>query len=90
MLTLFEDNYNIVRDCFETESVNMMKYMLLVAKKQNKFQYISLTQSIHTTMRTAIRNNNTQIVCQPYWFVRNSLEKLADLEEYWANATCNL
>ena len=29
----FEDNYNILRDRFETESVNVMKYMSLVAKK---------------------------------------------------------
>ena len=42
----FEDNYNILRDPFETESVNVMKYMSLVAKKQRKFQYISLAQSI--------------------------------------------
>ena len=44
---IFEDNYNIVRDCFETETVvNVMKYMSLVAKKQRKFEYISLAQSI--------------------------------------------
>ena len=42
----FEDYYNILRDPFETESVNVMKYMSLVAKKQRKFQYISLAQSI--------------------------------------------
>ena len=42
----FEENYNILRDPFETESVNVMKYMSLVAKKQRKFQYISLAQSI--------------------------------------------
>ena len=42
----FEDNYNILRDHFETESVNVEKYMSLVAKKQRKFQYISLAQSI--------------------------------------------
>ena len=39
---IFEDNYNIVRDHFETESVNMIKYMSLVGKKQRMFQYISL------------------------------------------------
>ena len=43
---IFEDNYNIVRDRLETESANMMKYMSLVAKKQRKFQHISLSQSI--------------------------------------------
>ena len=43
---IFEDNYNIVRDRFETESVNVTKYMSLIAKKQRKFQYISFAQSI--------------------------------------------
>ena len=37
---IFEDNYNIVRGRFETDSVNVMKKMSLVAKKQRKFQYI--------------------------------------------------
>ena len=37
---IFEDNYNIVRDRFETDSVNVMKNRPLVAKKQSKFQYI--------------------------------------------------
>ena len=36
----FEDNYNIVRDRFETDSVNVMKNRPLVAKKQRKSQYI--------------------------------------------------
>ena len=36
---IFEDNYNIVRDRFETDSVNVMKNRPLVAKKQRKFQY---------------------------------------------------
>ena len=43
---IFEDNCNIVRDRFETEPVNVMKYMSLVAKKQRKLQYISLAQPI--------------------------------------------
>ena len=40
LIEIFEDNYNIVRDCFETDLVNVMKYRLLVAKKQRKFQYV--------------------------------------------------
>ena len=39
-IDIFEDNYNIVRDRFETDSVNVMKNRLLVAKKQRKSQYI--------------------------------------------------
>ena len=46
LANIFEDNYDIVRDPFETEPVNVMKYMSLVAKKQRKFQYISLALSI--------------------------------------------
>ena len=40
LIDIFEDNYNIVRDCFETDSVNVMKNKPLAAKKQRKFQYI--------------------------------------------------
>ena len=40
LLDIFEDNYNIVRDRFETDSINVMKKRPLVAKKQKKFQYI--------------------------------------------------
>ena len=39
-IDIFEDNYNIVRDRFETDSVNVMKNGPLVAKKQRKSQYI--------------------------------------------------
>ena len=42
----FEDNHNIVRDLFPTDSVNMMKNRLLVAKKYNKISmYINLAHS---------------------------------------------
>ena len=37
---IFEDNYNIVHDRFKTNSVNVMKNRLLVAKKQTRFQSI--------------------------------------------------
>ena len=39
-IDIFEDNYNIVRDRFETDSVNVMKNRPLVAKKLRKSQYI--------------------------------------------------
>ena len=39
-IDIFEDNYNIVRDRFQTDSVNVMKRRPLVAKKQRKPQYI--------------------------------------------------
>ena len=35
---IFEDNYNIVRDRFETDSVNVMKNRPLIAEKQRKFK----------------------------------------------------
>ena len=38
----FEDNFHILLDHFETESVNVMKYMPLVAKKQRKFNILAL------------------------------------------------
>ena len=33
LIDIFEDNYDIVRDCFETDSVNVMSNRPLVAKK---------------------------------------------------------
>ena len=73
--------------------------MSLVAKKQRKFQYNSLAQSIRqpwelslgtTTLNT--QQHTATLVRKPYWFVRNSWEKIDDLEKYWATcyATCNL
>ena len=42
LIDIFQDNYNIVHDCYviETDSANVMKNRLLVAKKERKFQYI--------------------------------------------------
>ena len=39
-IDIFEDNYNIVRGRFETDSVNVMKNRPFVSKKQRKSQYI--------------------------------------------------
>ena len=39
-IDIFGDNDNIVRDRFETDSVNVMKNRPLVAKNQREFQYI--------------------------------------------------
>ena len=55
---IFEDNYNIVRDRFETDSVNVMKNRPLVAKKQSKFQYIIAWLCLLKNMKIATRNNN--------------------------------
>ena len=43
---IFEDNYNIIRDRFETDSVNVMTNRLLVTKKQKLSICINLAQSI--------------------------------------------
>ena len=40
LIDIFEDNFKIVPDRFEIDSVNVMKNRLLVVKKQRKFQYI--------------------------------------------------
>ena len=46
LIESFEDNYNIVSDCFEADSVNVMKNGQLAAKKQRKFQYILVWPSL--------------------------------------------
>ena len=71
LIDIFEDNYNIVHDRFETDSVNAMKNRPLVKKKQRKFQYILLGSVYQKTTKIVTRNNNTQIVHKPYWFVKN-------------------
>ena len=38
-IDIFEENFKIVPDRFEIDSVNVMKNRLLVVKKQRKFQY---------------------------------------------------
>ena len=72
-IDIFEDNYNIVRVRFEKDSVNVMKNRPLVAKKQRKSQcilaWLSLSED-HENQKT--RNNNTQNVRKPFWFVTNS------------------
>ena len=40
LIEIFGDNYNIVRDCFETDSLSVMKNRPLAAKKQRKIKYI--------------------------------------------------
>ena len=85
----FEDNYNILRDRFETESVNVMKYMSLVAKKQRKFQYISLAQSIRQPWELSLGTTTLKSFVS-HTGLWQTLKKLDDLGKYWANATCNL
>ena len=68
---VFEDNYNIVRDRFETDSVNVMKNRSLVAKKQRKSQYILAASVYQKTKKTVARNNGTLNIRKPYWFVTN-------------------
>ena len=70
-IDIFEDNYNIVRDRFETDSVNVMKNRSLVAEKQRKSQYILAASAYQKTMKIVARNSNTQNVRKPYWFVTN-------------------
>ena len=41
LIDTFEDNYNIVPNPFETDSVNVVKNRPLVAKKQRTFQYMA-------------------------------------------------
>ena len=70
-IDIFEDNYNIVRDRFETDSVNVMKNRSLVAKKQRKSQYTLAASVYQKTMKIVARNINTLNVRKPYWFVTN-------------------
>ena len=37
LIDIYEDNYNVVRDLFETDSVNVMKNRPLVQRKKGNF-----------------------------------------------------
>ena len=80
-IDIFEDNYNIVRDRFETDSVNVMKNRSLVAKKQRKSQYMLAASVYQKTMKIVARNNNTLNIRKPNQ-LRQNFEKLDDLEKY--------
>ena len=52
---------NIVRDRFETDSVNVIKDKLVVAKKHKEISvYIKSAQSQRKNMKIVIRKINTQ------------------------------
>ena len=83
LIEIFEDNYKTVRDRFETDSVNLIKNRLIVAKKRKgSFNILTilnilniltiLTQSYQKTLEIVTRSNNTENVRKPYWFVTNS------------------
>ena len=61
LIDIFEDNDNIVRDRFETDSANVMKKGCSKETKEISI-YINLTQLYQKTMKTVTRNNNTQNV----------------------------
>ena len=78
LIEIFEDNYKTVRDRFETDSVNLIKNRLIVAKKRKgSFNILTilnilniltiLTQSYQKTMEIVTRSNNTENVRKPYW-----------------------
>ena len=61
---IFEDNYNIVRDRFETDSVNVMKKDCLFQRNKGNLVYINLAQSYQKTMKIVTRINNALSVCK--------------------------
>ena len=46
LIDIFDDNYNILRDRFKTDSVKVMKNRSFVAKKIIKFQYVLVWLSL--------------------------------------------
>ena len=89
LIDIFEDNYNIAHDRFETDPANVMKNRLVVAKKQRKFQYISALLSLsqnHEDCHYEQQHSNRSYATM----VCKTLEKCDDLEKYRANTTFNL
>ena len=42
LIDIFDNDYNFLRDCFETDSVNVIKNRCLAAKKQRKFRHFNI------------------------------------------------
>ena len=61
-IDIFEDNYNIARDRFETDSVNVMKKGRFFQRNNRNSIYINLPQLYQKTKKIVTRNNNTQNV----------------------------
>ena len=91
LIDVFQNSCNIVRDRFVTDSVNVIKNRLIVAKKQRKFQYIliSLAHSIRKPRKLSLGTTILKSFVS-HTGLRQTLEKLDDLQKYWADASCNL
>ena len=83
LIDIFEDNYNIVRDRFETDSVNVMKNRPLVAKKQKEISiYIILAQSTRKSWSLSLGTTTLKTFVS-HTGLGQTLEKLDNLEKYW-------
>ena len=75
LIDILEDNYNIVRDRFQIDSVNMMKNRPLAAKKQRKFQYIlaclSLSENHENCHYEQQHSKRSQTILVCYKLLRN-------------------
>ena len=80
LIDIFEDNYNIVHDRFETDSVNVMKNWPLVAKKKEISIYISLAQFIKQTWKLSLGTTTLKSFVS-HTGLWETLEKLDDLEK---------
>ena len=64
LIYIFEDNYNIVRDCLKIDSVNVMKRGTCSKVTKGFSIFINLAQSYQKTIKIATKNNNTQNGCK--------------------------
>ena len=62
ILTFLKIIITLVRDRFETDSVNVMKKGRLFQRNKLNSIYINLAQSYQKTMKIVTRSNNTQNV----------------------------
>ena len=92
LVDIFEDNHNVVRDRFETYSVmknrlkNMMKNRLLLQRSTSKFQCISTSLSHISKPWKLLLGTATLKRFASYTGLRQTVEKLDELERYWAKS----
>ena len=91
LIGIFEDDHkDNVRDRFETDSVNVMKKWLFVAKKPKEISSISTWLSHISKPWKLSLETTTLKTLVGHTGLRQTVEKLDDLEKYWAHATSNL
>ena len=84
IIAIFENNYNLIRNCFKTDSVNVMKIFL--QRNAKGILIFILTRLSHIGKPWKLSLGTTTLkTFVSYIGLQQTLEKLDELEKCWAN-----